>query len=122
MMRKLITAVFVTAVAAAPLVAHADWNDLKQRGSDLEQKGKNLEQQGKSLEQRGAKLEEKGKRARDTAVRDEKIAEPYATKAAHAVGIGRHDEQRTVEHKTVKRGNGRNYAKTTTTTETRRRE
>lgn len=122
MTRKLITALFVTAVAAAPLVAHADWNDLKQQGSQLEQKGQRLEQQGKSLEERGKTLEQKGARAKDAAVRDEKVAEPYAKKAEHAVGLDK--QHKTVEHKTTRvEPNGEHTTRTTTTTtDTRRHE
>ncbi len=60
MMKKLIAGVFVTAVAAMPIVAHADWDDLKQRGDNLEQKGQDLKQRGEDTEQRGEELKARG--------------------------------------------------------------
>ena len=61
MMKKLIAGVFVTAVAALPLTARADWNDLKTRGAKLEQQGQNLEQQGKADYRKGEAAEATGK-------------------------------------------------------------
>jgi uncharacterized protein involved in exopolysaccharide biosynthesis len=96
MMKKLIAGVFVTAVAAMPLAAHADWNDLKQRGSNLEQQGKDLQQKGKELEAEG-----KAKKAQG--------------EAAQARAKDAYDEGATVEKKTVTTyKKGRDYAKTTT--------
>ncbi len=89
MRKTLITGVLVTAVAALPLVARADWNDLKQRGQNLEQQGQKLEQRGQELKTRGEAAEKSGKTG--------------------------YDKGKVVEQKTVTTyKKGRNYATTTT--------
>lgn len=89
MKKTLITGVLVTAVAALPLVARADWNDLKQRGENLEQQGQKLEQRGKELKAKGESAEKSGKAG--------------------------YEKGKVVEQKTVTTyKKGRNYAKTTT--------
>jgi hypothetical protein len=69
MMRKLIMSVAVTAVAALPLAARADWNDVEQKGKTAVDKtvdtGKKAVDEtksaGKVVEQKTATTYKKGK-------------------------------------------------------------
>ena len=89
MMKKLIIGVFVTAVAALPLAARADWNDLKTRRRQSRAARQAAREQGP--EPRGARQE------------------------AQTEGTTDYDKGKVVEQKTVTTyKKGRNYAKTTT--------
>ena len=131
-MKKLLTGVFVTAVAGLPL-AHADgWDSMKEHGANLEQQGKDLQQKGKDMEKRGQNLKDRGdadyksaEHARDTGVRDYHTGvNDYHTGVDKTEAYGQraddtlhHRKHATVEHKTttrVKRDG--DVAKTTTTT------
>lgn len=143
MMRQLLTGVFVTAVAALPLVARADWDNLKEHGASLEQQGKDLQQKGKDVEKRGTDLKKKGDTAHDNAVTDynkgragvhegeamgsraDRAIEHDRSAAARRVDDGRttvrHDLDAT-DHQIDKVRRRGDYAKrTTTTTATHRR-
>lgn len=85
MMRKLITGVFVTAVALLPLTARADWNELKQRGDNLEQRGKTLENEGKTDYNTGQKDYAKGKVVEQKSVTTYKKGRNYAKTTYHKV-------------------------------------
>lgn len=126
MMKKLMTGLFVIAVAGLPLAAaHAnEWDDMKAREAGLEQKGKtlqtetktqeqrgeNLEQRGENLEQRGEHVRDEGEHARDTGERDYKSGRDEL-----------HDGVTTTEsyeHKASKAYHGRKKHVTKTTTST----
>ena len=66
-MRKLMLGVFATAVSTFSLAAHADWQNVKERGAAVEQKGKDLQEEGKQMEKRGADLKSQGEKAEDRA-------------------------------------------------------
>jgi peptidoglycan hydrolase CwlO-like protein len=68
MKRTILSALFVTAVAGAPLIASAndDINNLEKQGTKLQQQGQQLEQKGDDLEQQGRSLQKQGAKMKST--------------------------------------------------------
>jgi hypothetical protein len=93
MRKKLIAALFVTAVAGLPAVARADWNTLKERGTQLEPEGKSDVNRGERLYDEGKTDYNKG-----TTVEKKTVTTYHKLRGHH----------------------GQNVAKTTTTTKVKK--
>jgi hypothetical protein len=114
MMRKLIMGLFVTAVAALPVAARADWDSVKKSANELKDTGQKATNDVKHGRDDAVETEQQ---TVTTYHRDRGDLSKRDTGALKTDAVDLGQKGTTVEKKTVKTyKNGRNYAKHTTTT------